>query len=211
MSPSCAATCSGSRSPRRASTTSTRSAFSTTHPTPAQAFLGLARLLKPGGRIAIWVYPASDGLAGMDHERPARRFDTLAARSARAPLPRGRPRSAASSARLMASRWRLVAAARRRCFTCATIGVSMHPDPEVRVCDTLDWYAPRFLSRHTFDEIAGWFREAGLTDVVDLAQRPDSLPRRPGKRHQHRRPRPTGGVPASFAPEPVHRGTHGSG
>jgi hypothetical protein len=50
----------------------------------------------------------------------------------------------------------------------ATIGVSMHPDAEVRVCDTLDWYAPKFLSRHTFQEVAGWFAEAGLTDVVDL-------------------------------------------
>jgi hypothetical protein len=52
----------------------------------------------------------------------------------------------------------------------ATIGVSMHPDPEVRVCDTLDWYAPRYLSRHTHDEVAGWFDEAGLVDVVDLGR-----------------------------------------
>ena len=51
-----------------------------------------------------------------------------------------------------------------------TIGVSMHPDPEVRVCDTLDWYAPRYLSRHTRDEVLGWFAEAGLVDVVDLAR-----------------------------------------
>ncbi len=29
-------------------------------PNPRQAFLELARLLKPGGRIAIWVYPRSD-------------------------------------------------------------------------------------------------------------------------------------------------------
>jgi hypothetical protein len=49
-----------------------------------------------------------------------------------------------------------------------TIGVSMHPDPEVRVCDTLDWYAPRYLSRHTKEEVAGWFVEAGLSDIVDL-------------------------------------------
>jgi hypothetical protein len=52
----------------------------------------------------------------------------------------------------------------------ATIGVSMHPDPEVRVCDTLDWYAPRYLSRHTLDEVRGWFAEAGLVDVVDLSR-----------------------------------------
>jgi hypothetical protein len=51
----------------------------------------------------------------------------------------------------------------------ATIGVSMHPDPEVRVCDTLDWYAPRYMSRHTVSEVMGWFRESGLVDLVDLS------------------------------------------
>ncbi len=51
----------------------------------------------------------------------------------------------------------------------ATIGVSMHPDPEVRVCDTLDWYAPRYMSRHTYDEVAAWFQEAHLTDLVNLS------------------------------------------
>ena len=45
----------------------------------------------------------------------------------------------------------------------------MHPDPEVRVCDTLDWYAPKYMSRHTFEEVAGWFAEAGLVDVIDLS------------------------------------------
>jgi hypothetical protein len=50
-----------------------------------------------------------------------------------------------------------------------TIGVSMHPDPEVRVCDTLDWYAPRYLSRHTDAEVASWFEEAGLVDIRDLS------------------------------------------
>jgi hypothetical protein len=52
----------------------------------------------------------------------------------------------------------------------ATIGVSMHPDHEVRICDTLDWYAPKYLSRHSFDEISDWFVEAGLVDIVDLSQ-----------------------------------------
>lgn len=50
-----------------------------------------------------------------------------------------------------------------------TIGVSMHPDPEVRVCDTMDWYAPKYASRHTFEEVKGWFQEAGLEDIVDLS------------------------------------------
>ena len=69
----------------------------------------------------------------------------------------------------MASRNRLVARA-GVVLNVLTIGVSMHPDPEVRVCDTLDWYAPKYMSRHTFDEVAGWFAKAGLVDVLDLSR-----------------------------------------
>ena len=55
-----------------------------------------------------------------------------------------------------------------------TIGVSMHPDPESRVCDTLDWYAPKHASRHTLEEVSSWFAEAGLVNVEDL-NRPESF------------------------------------
>ena len=71
--------------------------------------------------------------------------------------------------RLMASRFWLVERA-GVVLHLLTIGVSMHPDPEVRICDTLDWYAPRYLSRHTTAEVTGWFQEAGLTEIVDLSE-----------------------------------------
>jgi hypothetical protein len=126
-------------------------------------------LLKPGGRIAIWVY---------QKERPIleRIIDVHRAVSTRLPLGvlLGLSRIMAPigglKRGLMASRNRLVARA-GVALNLATIGVSMHPDPEVRVCDTLDWYAPKYMSRHTFEEVAGWFAEAGLVDVVDLSQR----------------------------------------
>jgi hypothetical protein len=70
---------------------------------------------------------------------------------------------------LMASRCRLVERM-GVVLHLATIGVSMHPDPTVRACDTLDWYAPKYMSRHTFGEVAGWFRDAGLSDLVDLTR-----------------------------------------
>ncbi len=70
--------------------------------------------------------------------------------------------------KLMASRHRLVERT-GVALHLLTIGVSMHPDPEVRVCDTLDWYAPRYLSRHTIEEVASWFAEAGLIDIQDLS------------------------------------------
>jgi SAM-dependent methyltransferase len=136
-------------------------------PDPRRAFLALAGLLKPGGRIVVWVYPK---------ERPAleRVMDAQRAVSTRLPLPLllGLSRLTAPlgglKRRMMASKRRLVARA-GVALNVLTIGVSMHPDPEVRVCDTLDWYAPRHLSRHTPEEVRGWFAEAGLVDVVDLS------------------------------------------
>ena len=138
-------------------------------PDPRAAFLALAKLLRPGGRIVVWVYPK---------ERPAleRVIEAHRAVSRRLPLPVvvGLSRLTAPigglKRRLMASRNRLIARA-GVVLNVLTIGVSMHPDPEVRVCDTLDWYAPKFLTRHTLEEVFGWFAEAGLTDVRDLSTR----------------------------------------
>jgi hypothetical protein len=125
-------------------------------------------LLKPGGRIVVWVYPRERALVGaiMNAQRavstrlPLGFLELLC----RLSVPVG-----AAKRRLMASRYRIVERL-GVALHLATIGVSMHPDAEVRVCDTLDWYAPRYLSRHTVDEVMGWFREAGLVDLADLSR-----------------------------------------
>jgi SAM-dependent methyltransferase len=137
-------------------------------PDPRAAFLALARLLKPGGRIAVWVYP---------RERPLLERVMRAHRAVSTRLPLGLLVALSRlmapvgglKRRLMASPHRLIARA-GVALNVLTIGVSMHPDPEVRVCDTLDWYAPRYLSWHDRDEVRSWFAAAGLVDVVDLAQ-----------------------------------------
>lgn len=137
-------------------------------PNPRAAFLQLATLLKPGGRIAIWVYPK---------ERPAleRIINIHRGISSRLPLgvllalSRLMAPVGGLKRTLMASRWRILARL-GVALNVLTIGVSMHPDPEVRICDTLDWYAPRYLSRHTKDEVRAWFRDAGLIDVTDLSE-----------------------------------------
>lgn len=143
-------------------------------PDPKAAFLNLARLLRPGGRIVIWVYPRERSLleAVMRAQRAVSR---------RLPLPMlvGMCRLMAPvggwKRRLMASPNRLVARS-GVALNVLTIGVSMHPDPEVRVCDTLDWYAPRYMSWHTDEEVIGWFREAGLVEIANLSV---------GQRHFH--------------------------
>jgi len=136
-------------------------------PDPRAAFLAVARLLRPGGRFVVWVYPkekpALERVIGL-HRAVSRRLplSVLVALS-RLTAPLG-----GLKRRMMASRVRPVARA-GVALNLLTIGVSMHPDPEVRVCDTLDWYAPKYLSRHTPGEVRGWFAEAGLVDVVDLS------------------------------------------
>lgn len=46
--------------------------------------------------------------------------------------------------------------------------ISMHPDPEWRVLDTFDNLSPRYQSRHTYEEVRGWFEDEGLKNVVLL-------------------------------------------
>jgi hypothetical protein len=43
--------------------------------------------------------------------------------------------------------------------------VSSHEHREWRVLDTFDWYAPTFQWKHTWEEVEGWFREAGLAEL----------------------------------------------
>jgi SAM-dependent methyltransferase len=137
-------------------------------PAPRAAFLALTRLLKPGGRIAIWVYrkesPALERIIAVHRAVSTRLPLSLLMALSRLTAPLG-----GWKRRLMASRFRPVERL-GVVLHLLSIGVSMHPDPEVRVCDTLDWYAPRYMSRHTFEEVSAWFAEAGLVDVVDLSQ-----------------------------------------
>ena len=136
-------------------------------PDPRTAFLRLAELLKPGGRIAIWIYrrerPAVERIMNVHRAVSTRLLLSLLMRLSRWTAPLGGWKRRLNASRLWpVQRLGVV-------LHLLTIGVSMHPDPEVRVCDTLDWYAPRYLSRHTTSEVQAWFQEAGLTEVVDLA------------------------------------------
>jgi SAM-dependent methyltransferase len=136
-------------------------------PDPKRAFLELCRLLRPGGRIVIWVYP---------RERPALEAIIRVHRGISTRLPLGLvSRLSRLTAPIGGLKRRLMLSGNRAVarfgvvLNLMTIGVSMHPDPEVRVCDTLDWYAPLFMSRHTPDEVRSWFVEAGLIEISDLS------------------------------------------
>lgn len=134
-------------------------------PDPQRAFANLAALVRPGGLMAIWVYqkqsPIVERIMAV-HRAIARKLPVRTVeRLSRWSVPVG-----GLKRRMSASRWGLV----RKLglvLHALTIGVSMHPDPEVRACDTLDWYAPRFVSHHTPEEVEKWFAAAGFADVHD--------------------------------------------
>ena len=74
-------------------------------PDPRAVFLGLTRLLKPGGRIAIWVYPRQRAIVEAIMNQSARGLDSFAREVSRSPVPTLKPRGH-FEARLMSSRWR---------------------------------------------------------------------------------------------------------
>jgi SAM-dependent methyltransferase len=50
-----------------------------------------------------------------------------------------------------------------------TIGVSYHPDREIRICDTFDWFSPPYQWHHTDAEVEAWLRGYGLAEIVNLS------------------------------------------
>jgi len=130
------------------------------HHTPdcEKAFKTLPQYLKPGGSIAIWLYSGynkwyrfSDQYRKITHRMSIPRLHSFLRvvvpffywldRSLRVIPVAGRP---------LAGLIHLI------------FPVSRNPDPEVRVLDTLDWYSPKYQSKHTYEQVFRWFESCGL-------------------------------------------------
>jgi hypothetical protein len=126
----------------------------------------LVRLLRRGGVIAIWLHPkwrpALECIDRLQRAVSSRLPPRWLALASRALVPFG-----ALKRRLLAGGW----LARRvgRILHGLTLGVSLHPDPATRCCDTFNWYAPRWRSHHTAEQVRGWFEDAGLVELRDLS------------------------------------------
>lgn len=121
------------------------------HDADTQAvFDAVARFVKPGGRYSVWLYRRNQWWQELMN----------------------------SAARMVTTR--LPAAILTPfCHLGAILGgipginrtlnkvlnFSAHPDYENRVCDTFDWWAPRFQHHHTVDELCMWFRDAGFENI----------------------------------------------
>ena len=113
-------------------------------------FEAVARMIRPGGRLAVWLYRRNQGwqerINGAIRRRTTRmkpetleRWCTVGAFLGGVPI-----------VNRMANK---------------ILNFSAHPNYENRVCDTFDWYAPAYQHHHTEAELLGWFREAGYEDL----------------------------------------------
>jgi SAM-dependent methyltransferase len=116
-------------------------------------FDSVARMVKPGGRLAVWLYRRNQWWQESVNSALRRR-----------------------SVRLDPERLE------RLCRVGAFLGgipvlkqtlnkivnFSAHPNWENRLCDTFDWYAPEYQHHHTLTELCDWFYSAGFDDLKIL-------------------------------------------
>src|SRR5271166_1235734 len=137
------------------------------HHTPdcERAFKMLPGLLKPGGRIAIWLYSGYNAWYRMSdvYRKVTRRMSPRLLHGLcygvvplygihqvlrRIPLV-GRPASGVLA---------------------YLIPMAFHPDRTWRILDTFDWYSPWYQSKHTYEEVFRWFESCGLEDLKVIEQ-----------------------------------------
>lgn len=132
------------------------------HHTPncEQAVKVLPRFLKPGGRLAVWLYSSynpwyrmSDVYRKVTRHMPQKLLYGLCygvrplygVHQVLRKVPMvGRPASA------VLAWW---------------IPMSFNKDPEWRVLDTFDWYSPWYQSKHSYEEVFRWFESCQLEDL----------------------------------------------
>jgi len=136
-------------------------------PDTKKALSSLVPLLADKGEIAVWVYPRWPAPLEL-YNRLLRAITTRMSldnlhRMAVALEPLGLLKLRL----LTADRWwmRLLGQVLRG----LTIGVSYHPDREIRICDTFDWFSPPYQWHHTDEELESWLREFGLVDIRNLS------------------------------------------
>jgi SAM-dependent methyltransferase len=117
-------------------------------PDPRGAFLELARLVKPGGALYVWVYPREGWL---------REAVFGAARALTTRLPGAAVRWLAFALAPLTLAVRSYSGTRWGRATWAECAQVVH-----------DWLAPALQSHHTWQEVSGWAAAAGLTPVEQL-------------------------------------------
>jgi SAM-dependent methyltransferase len=116
-------------------------------------FDAVARMVRPGGYYAVWLYRRNQWWQEWLNRAVRRRTTRMPAASL--------------------ERWCRLAAALggvpllNRTLN-KIVNFSNHPCQENRLCDNYDWYAPVYQHHHTPAELEGWFRQAGFAQLRTL-------------------------------------------
>jgi len=130
------------------------------HHTPdcERAFRILPQFLKPGGTLAVWLYSGynkwyrfSDEYRKITHRLPIRVLHSTLRIAV--PILYGLD----CGFRAIPLVGNPIAGILRHLFP-----VSLVRNPEVRVLDTLDWYSPKYQSKHTYEQVFRWYESCGL-------------------------------------------------
>ncbi len=144
------------------------------HHTPStrRAFHSMAKLVKPGGRISVWVYhvwrpPHLTGYKAFHAASKGAVTDALRVITTRLPhrvlhylcylaIPFGW---------VQAKIWKAPAAVKVLLSPLLLVHLSIHEKREIRLLDTFDWYSPQYQWKHTVREVEEWFREEGFEEI----------------------------------------------
>jgi len=124
------------------------------HHTPdtRKAFQAVAKMVKPAGKLAVWVY--------RKNTMPQEWINSsLRAVTSRLPHSILKPVTFFMGAILGGIPVLNITLSRL-----VSLGSSV-PDWRLRACDAFDWYSPKFQFHHSPEEVLDWFKEEGFTNV----------------------------------------------
>ncbi|QDU43541.1 Ubiquinone biosynthesis O-methyltransferase [Symmachiella dynata] len=113
-------------------------------------FDSVAKFVKPGGKMAVWLYRRNQWWQEWINDALRRRTTTMPAEKLEPWCRRG---AWLGGLPVIGKTLNKIA------------NFSNHPNWENRVCDTFDWYAPQYQYHHTVEELSGWFRDAGFDQL----------------------------------------------
>ncbi len=122
-------------------------------PDPRKAFANVAKSVKPGGQLAVWLY-RKNSLPQELLNKALRAITTRLPDSALKvwakllTVPGGIPLLKQAGSKV--------------------INFSTFEDKHLRLCDNYDWYAPEYQSHHTLAELRSWFLEEGFEEPREL-------------------------------------------
>jgi len=132
-------------------------------PDPGRAFGSIAKLVRPNGLVAVWVY-SDEGYQGVIsnvyNKALNRTSSAYRLLTTRLPLRALYRVSRGANTLYKVKKYRRIALVLN-----VIIPTSTHQNAEWRVLDTFDWYSPKYQWRLTRRAVKSWFADAKLENV----------------------------------------------